>query len=115
MSKCLKWECNNHDAKAAVTTDYTVERAGPELFWAFADGRPLGTYATQEEAKARCEEHFSQAPSPVQKRVEELEAMLREVRDNGLIYWEPNTARGDVRKAEMMARIGALLSDSKEG
>lgn len=40
-----------------------------------------------------------------------LRAMLHEVMEKGLIYWEPNTSRGHVSKAEMLARIRKLLED----
>jgi hypothetical protein len=42
----------------------------------------------------------------------DLTEMLREVRDEGLIYWEPNTERGHVAKADMIARISRLIGDS---
>ena len=35
---------------------------------------------------------------------------LRDARDNGLIYWEPNTERGHATKARMLARIDAALA-----
>lgn len=38
-----------------------------------------------------------------------LEA-LRDARDNGLIYWEPQSARGVEQKALMLARIDAALA-----
>jgi hypothetical protein len=38
--------------------------------------------------------------------------LLREVRDEGLIYWEPNTVRGQQQKALMLSRIEAALSAS---
>lgn len=36
---------------------------------------------------------------------------LRDVMDNGLIYWEPATTRGMRCKAAMMARLSALLAE----
>jgi hypothetical protein len=45
------------------------------------------------------------SPSPVR----ELVALLREVQDRGLIYWEPNTARGYVSKAQMVEKIRRVL------
>lgn len=39
-----------------------------------------------------------------------LRTALIDARDNGLIYWEPNTSRGHVSKAEMIQRIDAALS-----
>jgi hypothetical protein len=41
---------------------------------------------------------------------EGVEALLREVRDKGLIYWEPQTQRGTVAKADMLRRIDAALT-----
>ena len=39
-----------------------------------------------------------------------LAELLHEVRDSGLIYWEPQTTRGAMAKADMIARIDAALS-----
>ena len=39
-----------------------------------------------------------------------LRAALKDARDNGLTYWEPNTSRGHISKAEMIARIDAILN-----
>jgi hypothetical protein len=43
-------------------------------------------------------------------RVAELECVLRDARHNGLIYWEPQTSRGAVERAAMMARIDIVLN-----
>jgi hypothetical protein len=43
-------------------------------------------------------------------RVAELECVLRDARRNGLIYWEPQTTRGAVQRAAMMARIDFVLN-----
>jgi hypothetical protein len=43
------------------------------------------------------------------ERIGDLTEMLREVRAKGLIYWEPNTERGHLAKASMLARISALV------
>lgn len=43
---------------------------------------------------------------------ETLRVLIRETIDKGLIYWEPNTERGYVRKAELIARLEAALSAS---
>lgn len=40
----------------------------------------------------------------------DLATLLREARDSGLIYWEPNTARGHVAKADLLARIDAAIA-----
>lgn len=45
----------------------------------------------------------------LQARVAELEEALRDALNNGLIYWEPNTPRGHVAKAQMLKRIEDLL------
>jgi len=43
-------------------------------------------------------------------RVEELTDALIDARHNGLIYWNPMTARGAVGRAAMMARIDKVLN-----
>lgn len=40
-------------------------------------------------------------------------ALLREVVDNGLIYWEPRTDRGANAKADMIRRCELALSDQQ--
>lgn len=44
-----------------------------------------------------------------------LRAALEEARHKGLIYWEPNTERGHVAKALMLARIDALIGETSDG
>jgi len=56
-----------------------------------------GTVACQEAARLRA-------------RVAELECVLRDARHNGLIYWEPQTTRGAVQRANMMSRIDIVLN-----
>jgi len=46
---------------------------------------------------------------------DEVERVLEEVRNNGLIYWEPNTARGQDRKTAVVERLDALLSHLRAG
>lgn len=46
------------------------------------------------------------------KAYTELREMLIEARDKGLIYWEPNTSRGHISKAEMLAKIQHVLQDN---
>jgi hypothetical protein len=46
------------------------------------------------------------------QRVVDLTEMLIEVRDEGLIYWEPNTERGRIAKARMLDRINRVLNPS---
>lgn len=41
---------------------------------------------------------------------DKLRDLLREVKEKGLIYWEPNTTRGHERKAEMISRIDLALA-----
>lgn len=41
---------------------------------------------------------------------EKIEEALRDVLDHGLIYWNPNTKRGHVEKALMIARCEKLLA-----
>lgn len=45
----------------------------------------------------------------LQAHVDRLRAMLIEVRDRGLIYWEPNTSRGAASRAVMFADIDNVL------
>jgi sialic acid synthase SpsE len=45
-------------------------------------------------------------------RAETAEAALRDARENGLIYWEPNTTRGATAKAAMLARIDRVLNEA---
>lgn len=40
--------------------------------------------------------------------IDRLRAALRDTTENGLIYWEPRTARGAAAQAEMIARNKAL-------
>lgn len=63
------------------------------------------------------------SPSPneaaawIAQKIEESNAMedaLADVRDNGLIYWEPNTSRGFVAKAKMIERIDRLVGPKVE-
>jgi hypothetical protein len=44
----------------------------------------------------------------------ELVTMLTEVRDAGLIYWEPQTERGYQSKCAMIARVDAVLQKAAE-
>lgn len=45
----------------------------------------------------------------------EMLGLLKEVRDRGLIYWEPNTARGFETKALMLARVDGLIAKIEGG
>lgn len=42
-----------------------------------------------------------------------LRATLEDARDNGLVYWEPNTERGTKRKDAMLARIEKVLEGKR--
>ncbi len=55
-------------------------------------------------------EAASAALAAEKARGDGLAKALRDAKDNGLIYWEPNTERGSVQKALMLARIDAALS-----
>jgi hypothetical protein len=55
------------------------------------------------------EEHEAEIER-LRARVAELECVLRDARHNGLIYWEPQTSRGAVERAAMMARIDIVLN-----
>lgn len=56
----------------------------------------------------------SEAIEAVASEQAELLAALRDVLDNGLIYWEPNTSRGAVNKALMIKRCRAALAKAEE-
>lgn len=43
------------------------------------------------------------------EQVRALAEALSDARNNGLIYWEPQTARGAINKALMLNRLDALL------
>jgi hypothetical protein len=45
--------------------------------------------------------------------IERLRELLSEAGNRGLIYWEPQTRRGAVSKAGLMARISAALAASE--
>lgn len=49
-------------------------------------------------------------PESADATVEALRALLTEVRDEGLIYWEPNTSRGAFNKSMMIAKIDDALA-----
>lgn len=40
----------------------------------------------------------------------EMLVALKDVRDNGLIYWQPMTERGQVQRARMMKRLDDLIA-----
>ena len=44
----------------------------------------------------------------------QLREALTDARENGLIYWEPNTERGHVQKALMLSRIDAALKGESQ-
>jgi hypothetical protein len=50
----------------------------------------------------------------LEARVKELETLLAEANAKGLIYWEPQTTRGHINKAELVSRIEQALA-KKEG
>jgi hypothetical protein len=68
------------------------------------DGRTLWAVPLVEQNAAAAEIERLRA------RVAELECVLRDARHNGLIYWEPQTTRGAVQRAAMMARIDFVLN-----
>lgn len=47
--------------------------------------------------------------------IERLRKLLIDVRDNGLVYWEPNTRRGHTAKAVMWGRIQGTLPPAPKG
>lgn len=80
----------------------------------YVDEAALATEkARGDEVEQRIASH-RQTAMERQRRTEAkaecMEAVLRDAKDNGLIYWEPNTERGSVQKALMLARIDAALA-----
>ncbi len=52
----MKWERQNGDAIAhADTGTYEIEQASADRWWAYADEKPVGIYASFREAMKRCE------------------------------------------------------------
>ncbi|EPX84759.1 hypothetical protein [Salipiger mucosus] len=49
------------------------------------------------------------------ERLGDLCEMLNEVRNKGLIYWEPNTDRGADAQRDMIGRIDAFLTPEGDG
>jgi len=73
-----------------------------------ADGTPLAWVARSVST-----EILAGAATEIERlraHVAELEGALRDARHNGLIYWEPQTTRGAVGRAAMMARIDVILN-----
>jgi predicted DNA-binding protein (UPF0278 family) len=67
----------------------------------------LGERRTRERDEAMTKAEYNEA------RANALEALLAEICESGLIYWEPNTNRGHVAKAEMLAKAYSLLNARK--
>lgn len=78
---------------------YTMSH--PALF-STANGGPSKPIHHQQEAADANARAIAALPDV-------LEA-LRDARNSGLIYWEPQTARGVEQKALMLARIDAALA-----
>ncbi len=57
---------------------------------------------------------YERTIATLRTQLAEHKALLREARDKGLIYWEPNTERGYIAKAQMIARIDAALGQEDE-
>jgi len=56
----LEWTDKNGDAEAHGGNKlypelFDIEQAGESSFWAFQNGRPVGTYQSMEKAKERCQ------------------------------------------------------------
>ena len=49
----------------------------------------------------------------LRERVTQLEGLLIDARDNGLIYWDPVTERGAIERSKMMSRIDVALNRKK--
>jgi hypothetical protein len=73
--------------------------------WEECDGHP-----EQQPTKYVRADLAARAQPPAGKGVTKLRAMLIDVRDNGLIYWEPNTDHGHVTQALMLKRIEDVLA-----
>lgn len=54
-------------------------------------------------------EEFNEGLKRVSAFISDTKALLTEILDNGLIYWDPTTARGHVAKAEMIRKINQHL------
>jgi len=53
----LDWIEMNGDATAKRGVhSYEIEQAGADIWWAFKDGKPAGTYRSIEAAKSRLEQ-----------------------------------------------------------
>lgn len=56
----LKWTERKGDATAEggnliYPELWEIERAGPDSFWTFKNGKPCGVHRSMDEAKARCQ------------------------------------------------------------
>jgi hypothetical protein len=61
-----------------------------------------------DEAEARASKAWRQRET-AQEQLGDIRALLWEARHNGLIYWEPQTARGHEMKALMLAKIDKMM------
>ena len=101
-----RWSVGNYDG-------YMVERDGGDYFEA-EDVEPLvaeiARLRAEVEEQARLLGMSGEREAKLLARVEELEAALADARDNGLVHWYPATTRGVRKRAEMIARIGTVLT-----
>lgn len=83
---------------------------GPRKKPAAKTAEELASIRRRAWATRRAAPPTPEAPMSETLAIAELLATLKDARDNGLIYWEPNTERGHVAKALMLARIDAALA-----
>lgn len=68
----------------------------------------VATVATPALGSAPATKAEADANGDLIAAAREMYDALIDARDNGLIYWEPNTTRGREQKALMLARIDAV-------
>jgi hypothetical protein len=107
-------------ARALADVNEKLEETGKDLdsWHEIADNaRKVAANALAAKAQAEEDAHYAngvtdlalQRRDTAEAQVAVLASMLREVLYHGLIYWEPNTARGNIAKADMQGRIDILL------
>lgn len=95
MSKAMAPSTRALIAAGGVAGPHTPNTSHPrECDFCIRIARALDAFAASEQA--------------------ELLAALRDVLDNGLIYWEPNTSRGSLNKSLMIERCRAALAKAEE-
>lgn len=108
----------NDDITAHEIAQENTERLG-ELFEMLREVREKGLIYWEPNTSrgadnlrdmlAGIDRFMAAAVHDAEKAIQRTTELLRDARDKGLIYWEPNTDRGAERKADMVARIDALI------